>query len=66
MVQVNVLTEFVKSEPFFVCKFLEFAECCHGSLKARKENGLQRAILAPTEVHKDIELQPDIQVLKRV
>jgi hypothetical protein len=49
----------MQSQRFDVCKSVELIEGCHELLKEFKENDLQRAISAATDLAINLEVEPE-------
>jgi hypothetical protein len=64
--QISVVSKSVQSQKFDVCKSVELIEGCHEFLKEYKENCVQRAISAATELAIDLEDEPEFQSVKRI
>jgi hypothetical protein len=52
--QISVVSKSTQSQKFDVCKSIDLTEVCHEFLKEHEENGLERAILAATELATDL------------
>jgi hypothetical protein len=64
--QISVVSKSTQSQKFDVCKSVDLTEVCHEFLKEHKENGLQRATSAATELATDLEVEPEFQSVKRM
>jgi hypothetical protein len=56
LLQICVVSKSLQSPKFDVCKSVELIEGYHEFLKEYKENGLQRAISAATDLAIDLEV----------
>jgi hypothetical protein len=56
----------MESENFHVWNSVELIEGCHEFRKEYKRNGLQRAVLAATELAIDLEVEREFQSVKRI
>jgi hypothetical protein len=63
--QINV-SVFMQSQNFGVSKSVQLLEGCHEFLNEYTENGLQKAILAATDVANDLQVEQQFQSVKRV
>jgi hypothetical protein len=64
--QISIVSKSMQSQEFDACKSVELTEGCHEFLKEYKENGLQRAISAATELAILLDVEPEFQGVKRI
>jgi hypothetical protein len=57
--QISIVSKSMQSQKFDVCKSVELTEGCHEFLKEYKENGLQSATSAATELATDLEVEAE-------